>query len=205
MGVMTRWSLTENFKADWMVLPNLLTEARGIFSPFACVIYVATATKGWPVALAIFVAVALTDKLDGWIARNWDMMTELGKVLDPIVDKFLVGFTLIGLSVFNPVLWSVTAIILTREVGVAVYLDYMRRRGRRVDVPTSGKVKTVVHGVMMAMWFVPSLSGWLWWLRWDITIAAITLTLSSGYDYVLAFRAAHKSWREQPVVDDAAA
>lgn len=138
------------------------------------------------VAMIIFVIAASTDKLDGIIARKFNMITRLGTVMDPIVDKFLILFTLIGLSVLYWPLWIPTVIIATREIYVAIMLNYYRKKGYEVSVVNSGKVKMVVQSVAITVLFLPLKGEWQF-IIWSLIVVALYLTISSGYDYVRAF------------------
>ncbi len=85
---------------------------------------------GWRVAAwAVFAVASVTDRLDGEIARRRNLVTEFGKLADPIADKALVGAALVGLSVLNDLPWWVTVVILVREVGVTVLRFWVIRHG----------------------------------------------------------------------------
>jgi CDP-diacylglycerol--glycerol-3-phosphate 3-phosphatidyltransferase len=143
------------------------------------------------VAMTVFVILALTDKLDGWIARSFDMVTEWGTFLDPVVDKFLVISTLIALCFINWWLIIPTIIISTREIYVAIKLNYFRILGYKVVTIYSGKVKMVVQCISISIFFLP-LSG-LWLLvSWVPMLLSLYLTISSGMDYIKAFSSAKK-------------
>ena len=115
----------------WNVPPNLVTFSRIILVIVFLALYakagawgVDNVTMRW-VAAVIFIIAACTDKLDGWMARKYNQVTELGKLMDPIADKLLTCGTLIVAAIFNefgnPVLgWVVTALFLIREIGITV-------------------------------------------------------------------------------------
>src|SRR6187200_2406314 len=77
-------------------------------------------TAGRWTATAIFILAAATDRMDGWLARRSGQVTDLGKLLDPIADKLLVGTALILLSWLGDLAWWVTIVILVREIGITV-------------------------------------------------------------------------------------
>ena len=121
----------------WNVPPNLVTFSRIILVIVFLALYakagawgVDNVTMRW-VAAVIFIIAACTDKLDGWMARKYNQVTELGKLMDPIADKLLTCGTLIVAAIFNefgnPVLgWVVTALFLIRA-----YVELGAGRGQR--------------------------------------------------------------------------
>jgi CDP-diacylglycerol---glycerol-3-phosphate 3-phosphatidyltransferase len=133
-------------------------------------------------AWAVFAVASVTDRLDGEIARRRNLVTEFGKLADPIADKALVGAALVGLSVLHDLPWWVTVVILVREVGVTVLRFWVIRHGV-LAASRGGKVKTLLQGVAIGLFVLP-LSGWLHGLAWVIMIAAVVVALVTGVDYV---------------------
>ena len=133
----------------WNAPPNLVTFSRIILVIVFLALYakagawgVDNVTMRW-VAAVIFIIAACTDKLDGWMARKYNQVTELGKLMDPIADKLLTCGTLIVAAIFNefvnPVLgWVVTALFLIREIGITVMRFFV--------IDTGGKVIAAVPG-----------------------------------------------------------
>ncbi|MFT9283714.1 CDP-alcohol phosphatidyltransferase family protein, partial [Bifidobacterium sp.] len=108
----------------WNSPPNIVTYVRIVLVVAFLALYVASGRFGsedlslrWA-ATVLFVVAASTDKLDGWMARKYDQVTELGKLLDPIADKLLILAALIVASCFNEIAWWVTALFLIRELGI---------------------------------------------------------------------------------------
>ncbi|WP_067789619.1 CDP-diacylglycerol--glycerol-3-phosphate 3-phosphatidyltransferase [Mycobacterium sp. 852014-52450_SCH5900713] len=136
------------------------------------------------VAFVIFAVAAITDRLDGLLARNYGMATEFGAFVDPIADKTLVGSALIGLSMLGELPWWVTVVILVREFGVTVLRLAVIRRG---VIPASwgGKVKTVVQAVAIGLFILP-LAGPFRVTAAVVMGAAIVLTIVTGIDYVVS-------------------
>jgi len=182
----TRTTLRAEFKKDWAVLPNLITEARLIFSPVAAILYLVNPDKLYWVAMLVFVVVAATDKIDGYLARRLDMCTLLGKALDPIVDKALVVTTLVALSIVQPLVWIPTAIIFAREISVFLMLKRVRKHGRIIETVYSGKVKMVVQCTAIAFLFM-SFSGTWGQVTWAWVGASVALTITSWGDYLRAY------------------
>ena len=189
-------SFMQELKKDWKVPPNLLTEARLILCPLPGLLIIGLVMTNSPhrlvVAAIVFAIVAATDKLDGWWARRFNMVTRLGTILDPIVDKFLVGFTLIALSIVNLYVILPTVVILVREIYVAIMLSNARRLNRKVEVITSGKVKMVAQCVAIFMLILPMLYVWQMALTWLVVGVAVDSTITSGLDYWRVFAQAKK-------------
>lgn len=171
-------------------IANALTVSRLLLIP----VFVATLFAGggehtgWRlVATAVFVAASVTDRFDGDLARRRGLVTDFGRVADPIADKALSGSALVGLSLLGLLPWWVTAVILAREAGVTMLRFWVRRHG---VIPSSrgGKTKTFTQAVAIGLYLLP-LPGWLDPLRWAAMAVALALTLATGADYVLhAFR-----------------
>lgn len=120
---------TTPWRQQWN-LPNAITATRIATVPFFvwALLVDGGASETWRwVATAIFAVSASTDKLDGYLARRRNLVTDLGKLLDPIADKALVGTALVGLSIIGELWWWVTALILVRELGITVMRFFMLR------------------------------------------------------------------------------
>ena len=139
-----------------------------------------TAWRIW--AWAVFAVASITDRFDGDIARKRNLVTEFGKLADPIADKALVGAALVGLSLLHDLSWWVTVVILIREVGVTVLRFWVIRHGV-IAASRGGKIKTLLQGVAIGLFVLP-LSGWLHVVAWVFMIAAIVVALATGVDYV---------------------
>ena len=113
---------------------------------------------GWRIAAwAAYAAAAFTDRLDGQIARSRGLVTEFGKLADPIADKALVGTALIGLSILGELSWWVTAIVLAREIGVTLLRFWVLRHGV-IPASRGGKLKTLLLNIGIGLYVLP-LSG----------------------------------------------
>ena len=140
-------------------------------------------------ALFLFVLAISTDGIDGMIARRTDKVTELGKFLDPVADKVLIGGALVALSILGDIQWWVTAVILLRELAVTVYRVLI---AKKVVVPASlsGKLKTILQGVAIGVVLAP-IEVWfpIWSLFELFTIyLAVAATLVSGISFFMAVR-----------------
>jgi len=175
---------------DWAVLPNLVTEARIVLSVLAPFILIWPGSRElWSWAMTVFIVAALSDKVDGYLARRLNLITPLGTILDPTVDKILSTVAMISLSIVHPLVWVPTVIIGIREYLVAAFLKKMRDQGKNPRVITSGKAKMVLQCVAITLLFIPATGNWQH-IIWAITGGAVTLTISSGIDYLFAFREA---------------
>jgi CDP-diacylglycerol--glycerol-3-phosphate 3-phosphatidyltransferase len=136
------------------------------------------------IAFVIFAAAVITDRVDGALARSFDLVTEFGKLADPIADKALIGAALIGLSLLGDLPWWVTIVILVREIGVTILRFAVLRRGV-IPASRGGKLKTLVQALAIGLFVLPLSGAWLtgaWVLMW----AAVVLTVVTGLDYVVS-------------------
>jgi CDP-diacylglycerol--glycerol-3-phosphate 3-phosphatidyltransferase len=134
------------------------------------------------VAWAIFAIASITDRIDGEIARKRHIVTDFGKLADPIADKALAGAALIGLSVLGELPWWVTVVMLGREVGVTVLRFWVIRHGV-IPASRGGKIKTLLQAVAIGLYVLP-LTGWLHIVAEVFMFAAVVLALVTGFDYV---------------------
>jgi CDP-diacylglycerol--glycerol-3-phosphate 3-phosphatidyltransferase len=177
--------------SNWNV-PNLITIVRILLAPlFVWMLLADNGADGalrWWAAILFILAIA-TDGVDGAIARGRGLVTELGKLLDPIADKILVGGALISLSILGELPWWVTVVILVREVGITVYRFIVIRAGV-IAASRGGKLKTIVQSVAISMallpfWvlFTPN-EAWVYWFDGILMSLAVILTVFSGLDYL---------------------
>jgi CDP-diacylglycerol---glycerol-3-phosphate 3-phosphatidyltransferase len=175
--------------ANWN-LPNAITVVRIVLAPvFFWMLLADGGDDGWLrwAAAALFIIAIATDGIDGHIARSRGLVTDLGKILDPIADKLLTSGALVCLSILGELPWWVTAIIVVREVGITVWRLVELRRGNVVPASSGGKLKTVVQSVAISFALVPLwtvLGPWIDWVNVVLMTAAVILTLWSGLLYV---------------------
>jgi CDP-diacylglycerol--glycerol-3-phosphate 3-phosphatidyltransferase len=183
-------------------IPNALTLLRVVLVPVLAWLLIIDAPWARPGAFAVFVVGSFTDYIDGLLARRWGMVTDFGKLADPIADKALTGTALIGLSLLGELTWWATVIILVRELGVTALREGVRRsrvipRAQRV-IPASraGKLKTALQILAISLYFLPAAvlpdavwPGLLPLVRAVVMAAAVAVTLISGLDYIA------KAWR----------
>jgi CDP-diacylglycerol---glycerol-3-phosphate 3-phosphatidyltransferase len=166
-------------------LANALTVVRLLMVPlfFAMLLAAGNEQPGLRLgATAVFVLASLTDRVDGEIARRRAIITDFGKIADPIADKALIGAALIGLSAIDNLAWWVTVVVLARELGVTALRFWVIRRGV-IPASRGGKVKTVVQAVAIGFYLLPIHGGW-GTMRWWLMAIAVAITLATGIDYV---------------------
>jgi CDP-diacylglycerol--glycerol-3-phosphate 3-phosphatidyltransferase len=135
-------------------------------------------------AFAVFAVAVITDRFDGQLARSYGLVTEFGKLADPIADKMLIGAALIGLSMLGDLPWWVTVLILVRELGVTVLRFAVLRNGV-IAASRGGKLKTMVQAVAIGLFILPLSGIWLT-VAWVVMALAIVLTVVTGAEYVVS-------------------
>lgn len=164
---------------------NLLTVLRILFVPVFVWLLFADGTPWRVAALVVFVVASITDRLDGELARKRAIVTDFGKIADPIADKALTGSALVSLSILGELWWWVTIVILAREIGITLLRFVVIRYGV-IPASKGGKVKTMLQVVAIALFIMP---GPLDPLRWAVMAAAVAVTVVTGADYIL------RAWR----------
>lgn len=170
-------------------LPNAITVVRILLAPLFFWLLLADdgADGGLRIAAALLFIVAIaTDGIDGHIARSRGLVTDLGKLLDPIADKVLTGAALVGLSILAELPWWVTIVILVREVGITVFRMAVLS-DRVIPASRGGKLKTIVQSVALSLALLPLwavLGEWVHWLNGVAMTAALVLTVVTGIDYL---------------------
>jgi CDP-diacylglycerol--glycerol-3-phosphate 3-phosphatidyltransferase len=134
-------------------------------------------------ATVVFVVASLTDFVDGWIARTWDLVTSFGKVADPIADKALTGTALLLLSWYRHLPWWVTLLILVRELGVTLLRFSVLRRGV-LAASRGGKVKTALQ-ILAISWYLWPFPARLSGIGAAVMAVAVVFTVLTGADYVI--------------------
>ncbi|MCU1520626.1 MAG: pgsA [Arthrobacter sp.] len=189
-------------------LPNILTMLRIVLVPFFIWFLIADAPGldsqngvwRW-VAAATFAVAIYTDKLDGDIARSRGLITDFGKIADPIADKLLIGSALVMLSLLQELPWWVTILVLVREWGVTALRFFVIRYGV-IPASRGGKLKTVVQTAAIFLYVIPlaALAPWLGAVAFAVMMAAVAITVWTGAEYVLEalrLRASGRRARQQ--------
>jgi CDP-diacylglycerol---glycerol-3-phosphate 3-phosphatidyltransferase len=188
--------------SNWNV-PNVLTTLRIALVPFfawALLVDGGESVLWRTVAWAIFVVAMITDKIDGDYARKHNLVTNFGKIADPIADKALTGMAFIGLSIIGEIWWWVTILVLVREWSVTL-MRLSIAKHVVLAASQSGKIKTMLQAAALGLLVLPlrELDGALepvgvavWWVAVVLLAAAVAMTLWSGYEF---FREAFKQRR----------
>ena len=177
-------------------LPNALTTLRILMVPFfgwALLVDGGDSILWRVVAWVVFVAAMITDKIDGDIARSRNLITDFGKIADPIADKALTGMAFVGLSVIGELWWWVTILVLLREWGITLLRIWVIRYGV-MAAGRGGKLKTVLQTVALGALILPLKlleGGWdtagmvVWWAAAMVMTAAVSLTVLTGADILV--------------------
>lgn len=170
-------------------LPNLLTVIRILLVPIFFWLLVRENGVDDSLriqAFAIFAIASLTDKADGSIARRRGLVTDFGKMLDPIADKALMGAAFIGLSLLELLPWWITIVVLGREALITLMRFVLVRRAV-IPASKGGKLKTFLQAIALGLLILP----WEWTRIPGLVImgAAVIVTVVTGVDYLL------RGWR----------
>jgi CDP-diacylglycerol--glycerol-3-phosphate 3-phosphatidyltransferase len=188
-------------------LPNALTTLRILMVPFYGWALLADGGDSvlWRcVAFTIFVLAMITDKIDGDIARARNLVTNFGKIADPIADKAITGMAFVGLSIVGDVWWWVTIVVLVREWSVTL-LRLSVLKHVVIAAAQSGKIKTTLQAIALAGLSLPlrqvdgpldTIGNVLFYVNQVLLAGAVAMTLWSGYEF---FRDVRRARREVPV------
>jgi CDP-diacylglycerol--glycerol-3-phosphate 3-phosphatidyltransferase len=167
--------------------PNLITAARIALVPVVLWLILGfwESDLGRVSALVLLVLAASTDGIDGAIARKRNLVTNLGKLLDPIADKALLSGSLIALSIVGQVPWWVTGAILLRELGITVYRLIIAKR-RVLAASSGGKFKTVLQIVAISLAIAPFefLGPWYEIFVYSVMVFTVVVTWYTGISYL---------------------
>jgi CDP-diacylglycerol--glycerol-3-phosphate 3-phosphatidyltransferase len=164
--------------------PNALTLLRVLLIPPVVILTLAdTEASSW-VAFFAFGTAALTDGLDGYVARRMELVSETGQLLDPIADKMLVTAAMVALVVVGRFPAWAAVVIVAREVAVSALRFLAARRGRGFPASLVGKAKTGAQLVAVLLYILPLGTGWAA-LKHTFLGLAVFLTVVSGLDYLI--------------------
>jgi len=167
-------------------LANLLTLSRLVLVPlFVVALFTGDGvdTTWRAIATGLFAIASATDQLDGWVARKYGLITDFGKIADPIADKALTGAALVGLSALGELGWWVTIVIAVREIGVTLLRFWVIRHGV-IPASRGGKAKTMAQIAAIVAYLLPLPAG-ADLLRWALMGLAVVLTVVTGVDYLV--------------------
>jgi CDP-diacylglycerol---glycerol-3-phosphate 3-phosphatidyltransferase len=194
-------------------LPNILTTLRIVLVPFFGVALLVDGgdSIGWRLtAFVIFVVAMITDKIDGDIARSRGLVTDFGKIADPIADKAMTGMAFVGLAIIfdNPWWWAVTIVVLVREWSVTLLrLSVLKKVVIAAD--SLGKLKTTfqvigLSGLVLPL-LDPDLPDWMetpgevfFYLALAFVAVAVVLTVVSGAQFFMGVWSQRHTLRGEP-------
>lgn len=193
------------------IIPNTLTIARIILVPVFIALMIMQHMRGSVslliVSLVVFCIASYTDHLDGKLARRWQVVSDFGKLVDPIADKALMISAFVLLSLFQNLWWWFTAVVILREVAVTLLRMYLLRSGVVLPASKGGKIKTSLQILMVFLWmlagicypFNTQVGVVIMYLAIAVLIAAFVATVLSGLVYFLD---AHDNQKEQAKAAD---
>ena len=164
-------------------IANILTMVRCAMVPLlvALAILYPESVSGRLVVAAVFVLAMITDFIDGHLARSRGLITDFGKIMDPIADKAITGAALIMLSVWEYIPWWMTVLILVREFGITIMRFTILKYGA-LPANMAGKAKTMVQSIAITFCLIPFELWWepARWIGWALVLLAVVLTVWSG-------------------------
>ena len=193
MGILSPWRgriwRRGDEPASVASVPNLISLARILLTPVFIVVALTNPEPSLPRTLAalLFAVLIATDFVDGQIARSRDLVTDLGKLIDPIADKAITGSAFVVLSLLGELPWWITIVVLVREVGITVYRLVVAQQVV-IAADWAGKAKTMAQAIALPLALLP-LQAWLG--DWAVWVCVVTMTIAvalpvySGIEFVL--------------------
>ena len=168
--------------SQWNV-PNVLTGIRMLLVPvFAWMLLTHPHEMDWRIWTTVVFCIAIaTDFVDGRVARKYNLVTNFGKLWDPIADKALTGMALVGLSIIGELPWWITIVILVREWGITL-LRFLILKYGVMAANRGGKLKTVFQSIAI-VWYLLPVPNWLHLVGVGVMWIALLLTVVTGLDY----------------------
>jgi CDP-diacylglycerol---glycerol-3-phosphate 3-phosphatidyltransferase len=181
---------------ELILLPNLLSVFRILLSPAILLQVIFPNSISTTIfVLLIFIVASISDFLDGYLARKFNQVSDTGKVLDPIADKLMIGFSLYAFAMLHLIYWWIAIVIIFREFFITVHRFYLLSKREVVGAEKAGKIKLVAQVVMIIttlLWLILDKSD-----KWHLTILTtflhrisvasiwitLILTIYSGIDY----------------------
>ena len=175
-----------------LTIPNILTLLRIALIPLLFVVYFSSLENAMPIAAIIFIAAAITDWLDGYLARKLQQSSAFGAFLDPVADKLIVCIALVLVLYKHPSMFVLvpSLVIIGREITVSALREWMAELGRRGKVAVSnlGKLKTTVQmiSITLLLWHESILGLPIYVIGQYLLALAAVLTVISMLDYLTA-------------------
>ena len=178
--------LSEHLKGDEDIinLPNLLTVARIATAPAIAALLSRERKAMDELAAGTIALAALTDYLDGYLARRWNQVTSLGQFMDPLADKIYISTSYLMLVKRGELDFWVPAVIIGREIAITLFRAYAGSRGSSVPASMLGKLKANFQ-LLSLLLSIPEREGRAWRVARKLSLAAaLFFTIYSGWDYV---------------------
>nr|WP_238428866.1 CDP-alcohol phosphatidyltransferase family protein [Frankia nepalensis] len=171
-------------QARLLNIANILTIMRLVLVPvFVAFLFVGPDDAVWRIAaFAAYAVAAITDQIDGAVARSRGLVTDFGAFVDPVADKALTGAALVSLSILDEVPWAVTAVIVVRELGVTLLRLWVIRFGV-IAASRGGKLKTLLLNISLGLAVLP-LTGPAAAVSSAVLAAGVLVAVVTGVDYV---------------------
>lgn len=166
-----------------MNLPNVITLARILAIPFFVMLLV-YGHAGW--ALVVFVVTAITDVVDGYLARTRMQRTPLGATLDPLADKLLLTTAFVTLAYLEILPVWMAILVVSRDVIIVFgsLLIHLTSGSLRIVPTKMGKVTTTTQVLVVSFGLLVNLTGWGPWVLWAFVVVAAAFTALSGFQYI---------------------
>lgn len=193
MGILSPWRgrvwRRGETPASVASVPNLISVVRILLTPVFIVVALTNPEPGLARTLGalLFAALIATDFIDGQIARGRNLVTDFGKLIDPIADKAITGSAFVVLSILGELPWWITIVVLLREWGITVYRLVVSSQ-TVIAADWAGKAKTMAQAIALPLALVP-LQAWLGepgvWICVITMTVAVALTIYSGLEFVV--------------------
>lgn len=188
-------------------IANIVTMSRIAMVPVFAWAFLQDTVPGRLAAVALFILASVSDQLDGYLARSRGLVTDFGKIADPIADKALTITALWLLSAEGLVPWWVTIVIIVRELGITV-LRFVLVRQSVIAASSGGKLKTVLQliflGLLLVPWsdlLAPGPARLIEVVALVVMYAAVVVTVITGVEYVVNAVRGARARRVPPVVE----
>ena len=165
-------------------VPNVLTCARIALVPVVALVILAS-PDNWVLGATVFAVAAISDALDGRIARARGCVSAFGTMMDPVADKLLVGAALISLAYVGRAAAWVAVAVIARELAVSALRLHASRRGLLIAASPLGKAKMALQVAMVVVVMAAGMDPA--WVQ-AIVYATVGFTIASGFDYFAAYR-----------------